>query len=396
MAPFPKSILINVYVQSTGAFITTWKNFQFGGYTKSLDGGLSECVIKLDKVFDYSGGDLILGNDIEVRISDKDTVVVAGNGSRIVYRGYISMIERNIDGHGEGVTVHVLGYYTLLALDILKNGSQTTLYSDTTNGLTTTSATAADIGLMMRGIITRYIAETTNPKISYNIDDIPNTSTTATYTFQQNTYREAMDVIKQMAPTGVFYYVDELGKVKFKSKPTTPTHKFVFGRHFKKVHVQHSLEKVRNVALIWDGVTSYIHYNDEDSIASFGRKVERFVDHGLSSAASALKGARFLADNAKPDVRVTCTILDNNGDDNMGYDIESIQPGDTCSFYGFATGFDTIFNDNMIITEVSYNLDYAEVTVEIIKSTLIEEQQNQQRDISDVTNAVGSIPASYS
>ena len=155
--------------------------------------------------------------------------------ARIVYKGYISLIERAVSGTSESVTVHLLGYYTRLALDVLKNSAQTTLYSHNTTGLTTTSGSmaAADIGLMVRAVIDRYRAETTDPKIFYvGTTDIPNTGTTATYAFEQKTYREALDKLKDMAPADVYWYVNEAGRLTFKAIPSTPTHTFIFGKHF--------------------------------------------------------------------------------------------------------------------------------------------------------------------
>ena len=403
MSLFKKQIVINVY-SASGSFLRSLPNFTFDGFTKELNGGLSECVIQTDMMFDYSGNDLVLGNDIEIRIVDKDTVALAGDaGAVIVYRGYISFIEREVDGAKESVKIHLLGYYTLLALDILKNGAQTTLYSYSTDGLTATlgSQDAADIALMVRAVMDRYIAETTLPRLSYDDLDIPVTSTTAIYTFEQKTYREALDILRSMAPVGVFYYINEIGRLSFKTKPTTPTHKFTFGRHFSRVHVEHSLEKVRNFLVVWNGKSGgssiYEHYQDDDSIALFGRRAERANDYGISDTSSSdLLGSRFLADNKKPDIKVTCTIIDNNEDDALGYDIESIQPGDTCSFYGFSPGFDDIFQDNMLITSVSYSLNSAEITVEIIKSSLVDLQTKQQGDINDISSGGLAIPTTYS
>lgn len=403
MSLFKKQIIINIYSPS-GVFLSTLPNFTFEGFSKELNGGLSECVLTTDKIFDYSGTDIILGNDVEIRIIDKDTVTALateGSNSIIIYRGYISMIEREANGQQESVVIRLLGYYTLLSLDILKNSTQTTLYSDTTNGLTTSSSTAADIGLMVRAVINRYIAETVSPKLSYDVDDIPLTSTTANYVFEQKTYRESLDILRSMAPAGIFYYINEIGKVTFKTKPTIPTHKFIFGKHFNKVHVEHSLEKVRNFALIWNGKQAgdsiYKHYEDIDSVAIYGRRVQVDNDYGITNSnAMDLLGARFIVDNKLPDVKVTCKIIDNNLDENMGYDIESIQPGDTCSFYGFSTGFDDIFQDNMLITAVNYTMDSVEIVVEIIKSSLLELQRKQETAIKDISTGGLVVATTYS
>jgi hypothetical protein len=393
--------LIVIVSSPTGGYLATWSNVDLEGFSKEINGGIGECVIKLDKAFDYSAGDVAIGNDVEMRISDKDTVDNVNNpdSSRTIYRGYISLIEREVVGAREQVTIHLLGYYTKLSLDILKDGTQATLYSDATDGVGATSPSAdADIGLMMRGVLDRYIAETTNPKIGYNIADIPDTATTTYYKFQQQTYRQAMDVIKRMAPVGYFYYIDETGQVKFGPKPTTPTHKFIFGRHFNAVKVEQSLEKVRNVFLIWNGESGisavYKSYEDDNSISLYGRRVEPVNDYGIDNSDAADKiGAKLLSESKDPEIKVICTIIDNNESDDMGYDIESIQPGDTCSFYGFDSSLAEIFQDNMLITNVNYKLGQVEIQVEIIKSGLFDIQDQQGKEIHDASNPL--IPDSY-
>jgi hypothetical protein len=390
---------------SSDQLLADWKNIDFRGYSKELNAGLSECVIGLGVPFDYDSADLKAGNDVKIIVSDMDTSAgtqSGESGALVVYQGYISLIERDVDGGREAVTVHLLGYYTLLALDYLKNGSQTTLYSNSSTGLTTTSGSqsAADIGLMMRTVIDRYRAETTNPRISYRSTyDIPDTSTTANYRFEQKTYREAMDDLRSLAPTDVYWYVNELGNVSFKTKPTTTTHLFQFGKHFTSVHVEHSLEKVRNFFLLWDGKTSsyvYKHYQDDASIGAYGRRADAVNDFGIdaSGAADAI-GAKLLAESKDPAIKVTCTILDNNGEDGRGYDIESIQPGDTCSFIGFSSGLSDIFNENMLITKVDYRLDQAVIEVEIVQAGLLALQAHQGRAIGDIGSGGLGVPESY-
>ena len=405
MAVRRKQIIIKVTSPVDDSIIEIWKDVPIQ-FTKELNAGLGECIIRLDKIFDYSGNDLVLGNYVEILIADKDTCdptkQSGDSNARSIYQGYISLIEREAVGGKETVIVHLLGHYTKLALDILKDGVQTTLYSHAANGLTTVvgSQSAADIGLMMRTVIDRYRVENPGAKIGYFSDDIPDTATTATYRFEQKTYREAMDKLRQLAPVGVNWYIDECGNVKFKAAPTEPTHKFVFGKDFNAVKVEQSMEKVRNFLLIWNGETGgavvYKHYQDDESIAQFGRRAEAVNDYGVdnSNAADAI-GAKFLAENKDAEIKVTVRILDNNESDNLGYDIESIQPGDTCSFYGFTIGISDIFRDNMLISKVVYTPEYVEVEVEAVKSGLLDFQEQQGKAINDLGTGGLQIPETY-
>jgi len=397
-----KTILARVS-SPTGTFLTTWKDIDFRGYTKQLNGGPSECIIDYAVPFDYDGADLREGNDVELVISDADTQLAdvedGTYGARPIYRGYISLIERTIDGTSERVRVHLLGYYTLLSLDVLKSGSQTTLYSVDPAGLTTTSGDLepADVGLMARTVLDRFNTEHGTGKVFYDVDDVPDTGSDATYVFNQKTYREALDILKSLAPANVYWYVDETGRFSFKAPSSTPDHRFIFGRHFSKVYVDRSLEKVRNVVLIWDGDTTYKQYTDPASIALYGRRTERINDYGISDvdAANAL-GAKFLAENKEPGVKLTCTIVDNNNEQGLGYDIESIQPGDTCSMQGFSSTLSDIFRDNMLITSVRYSLGSVEIEVELNKSGLVDVQARQGRAIADIGSGGLGVPATYS
>lgn len=369
----------------------------FRSFVKEINAGLGECIIDLGVSFDYGGGELKLGNIVDIWISDKDTLQ---DGAVLIYSGYISMYEPFVEGNKEGITVHLLGHHTKLSLDILKNSTTVKLYTDTTDGLTTTaSGTAADVGLVMRGIIDRYRAETTNPKLFYSKESIPLASRDMLYVFDQKTYREAMDKVRSIAPTDWFYYVNETGLVYFKVKPTTATHKFIFRRHFTSVRVERSMEKLRNALLFWNGETDaskiYKLYSDTASINQYGRRLEKYYDYGIGNSASAdYLGAKFIAEHKEPDIKVICEILDNNGDAINGYNIESIVPGDTCSFYGFDEFLSDVLQENMVITKVTYFLEKVELEVELRKAGAID-WQKKTSDRLDDSQSDGN-PVTYS
>lgn len=403
-----KNVLIKVYDGSDN-FLKIWKDAQFESFTKEINGGVGECVIKLGKKFDYGGSDLKLGNNVEILISDKDVItdpVATGNRWRTIYKGFISLITAFVDGKKEGIEVHLLGHQVKLALDILKNGTTTTLYPDATNGLTVTSpGSATDLGKVMRGIIDRYRAETTSPKINYDTLSIALTSSNmgsnAITRFVRMTYKDAMEAVKQLSPANWFYYIDENGKVWFKTPPTTPTHKFIFGKHFKKVYIEKSAEKMRNTLLLWNGETSggiYKLYSDAGLISQYGRRVEIYDNWSIGLSAEAdLIGTKFLAENKNPEVRVTCEIVDNNENtESKGYDIENIQPGDTCVFFGFDDKINDFLRENMLISKVVYYLDKVEITVEAIPSGLVSWQEQTKKRTDEISNANDTgVPASY-
>jgi hypothetical protein len=400
-----KNISIKVY-RPSGEFIKEWTGFaSFSTFSKEINAGLGECIIDLAIPFGYSGNDLEVNNTVDILVSDRDTA--SGAGAVRIYSGYISMYEISLDEKGATASVHLLGEYTRLSVDYLKNGSQTLLYSDATSGLTTTaSGTSADTGLIMRAIINRYRAETANPKISYDQASIPLTGQSVLYAVNLQTYREAMDKMISMYTGYSFWYVDENGTISVKNKPSSPKHIFEMDKHVKSIKIQKNIENMRNSLLFWNGESAtsvvYNHYDDDASIGKFGRRREFMKDTGISdSAAADLIGENYIAENKDPEIKITVEIYDNNGyaldslgNPVRGYDIESIQPGDTCRFVGFEPNGANFVYDNMMITKVDYYLDRAVLTIEVTKSDIINWQSKTAKEVNDMKSS--GLPATYS
>lgn len=409
MSQPPRKNFIALVSLANGTYLSTWSDFTFETFSLNINGGLGECVLKMARKFDASGNDMLLGNVVELRVTDKDTVTKLGAGaSMTIYKGYISMIEREANGAQESISIHLLGFYSLLSMDILKSGANTNLYSDTTSGLVTTSSgtpptgTAADIALMARAVIDRYRAETTNPQINYDVADVPLTSTTGTYRMSQKTYSDALNLLRKLAPLKTYFFIGADGLLKFKTGNTTPDHRFVIGKHISRIHAQSNIETMRNALLVWNGLAIasggfYKHYEDADSIATYGRRCATVYDTGIQSqAAEDLLGQKFIDENKAPEVKISATIIDNNGETNLGYDIESVLPGHTCSFSGFNVSLNEIFPYTMLITRVTYRLDSIDIEAEIVHSNLQDIQFKNTQDISEISTGGSGIPDNYS
>jgi hypothetical protein len=285
---------------------------------------------------------------------------------KLIYKGYISSYEPWAEGKKEGIKVNLLGYYTLLGQDIWKNGATTTFDY---------SAAATDIGTVFKALMTRYLAETTDPKLITG--QIDTTGTTTQFKFEMLTYREGIDILRSLAPTNWFWYVDQYNQIKFRLKPTTATHSFVFKKHFKSIRIVKNMEKIKNAVLLYaDNQNLLKLYTDASSILDYGRRVQKFmVDRGLTTDCDKIAQA-FVAENKDPNIRIEVEILDNNEDDDFGYDIESIDPGDTCSFFGFEEGAADMIKENMLITEVRYFLDKAVIVIEPLDVGVIKRSEN--------------------
>ena len=379
-----KYINIKVF-RPTGEFIKSWDKARFEGFTKEINGGLGSCLIYLGEEFDYSGNDLKLNNEVKIYITDKDTVGEFPK-EKLIYSGYISNYCLDVKGGKEIICVNLLGYYTLLAQDIWKNGATTTFDY---------SGAATDIGTIMRGLLDRYIAETTNPKIHYAKADVALTSTTSEYKFEFLTYREGINKLKELAPANWWWYIDEFGRFYFKTKNTTPTHKFIFGRHFSKIKVERSLEKIKNAVMIYNDTTNLLKlYSDSASVNEYGRRIWKIMDDKTAQDTDIDKiGEAFVSEHKDPDVKIVAEILDNNEDVNMGYDIEDINPGDTCIFEGFDEFLSDIFKYNAVITKVKYEINKAIITIEPLGAGIVKRAEDINRRVDAIERE--SVPSSY-
>lgn len=361
-----------------------WDDVTFSGFTKRINAGNSDCQLILARAFDDYGEDedISLGNIVEIYINDED------DNNLLIYSGYISTIRPITEGGKEKVEIQLLGQQTRLAKAILKNSTQTTLYTDTTAGLTTVaSGSASDLGLVMRAIITRWQAEETNPIITTSIGQCKNTSTTETYTFTSRTYLEAINIIKDLSPSSLWYwYLDENNVFNFRSDAITE-HTFYYGKHVTSLKIEKRIDTIVNFVLIYNrdtGSPIYRMYTDNNSVNLYGTRTLKIQNKSIISTAIADKiGARIIDELKNPDVRVEMDIIDNN-ESSDGYDIESIRPGDTFKLRGVNDALANTIYDDMQITEVQYRLDGARIIAEPVKSGIIQSVVNINTKLDEI------------
>jgi len=287
--------------------------------------------------------------------------------------------------------------------DVLKDTSQTTLYTIATLGLTTTSGSisAAEIADVVKAIVDKFSENNSSIDITYNpagTDLIVDTGKEMQYTFEAMTYIDAIEKCRQVAPQNTYWRIDSGGNIYFNAPSNSADHVFTVGKDIKKIQASNSLDSVKNILLIWDGQPSpaglYTEYKNDTSIASYGRRVKQLIDSNIADQATMDNlGTSYIEESKDPKVRITLEIIDNNENDK-GYNIESINPGDTCRIVGINEE-DSIFGDNMIIKEVIWELDKATLIIETERDfdlnryiLNIEKDLNQDKKIN--------IPETYS
>jgi hypothetical protein len=381
-----KKVFVKVY-KNNGSYITTWSDASISGFTKTINGGLGQLTIQLARPFENFGedDDVKFNNEVQVWISDRDT---SSTGVKI-YSGYISSYNPFIDGKNEGVSITCLGYSTKFSKDYYKSGSTVKITHNST-----------DPSQIIRNMIDSFRTERNNPKINYGTGTVDNTGTSVSYTFGLKKYNEVLDIVVGLSPSNWWWYVDASNTIYFKHKSDVPNHRFIFGKHFKRVDVNKNMENVKNFYLFWNGLMStdefYIFkkYEDTTSISNYDRSSDYksdgrvFIDETADGW-----GNSFIEENSDPEVRVKVEIIDNNGSEKLGYDIESIEPGQTCSFLGFNDSTSKTFEVNMQIMSVEYTLNSAVLELEKITPNVGKELNNKDRDINNLYQS--DIPESY-
>ena len=395
-----KNILIKTY-NSNGTF-NIIKDVEYSSFTKAINSGLQELSFNIGRKLDEfnSSNEFDLNMKVELEVYDIDT----GSAGLIIYSGYITEQNPVISGSKEYVKIICSGYYSKLATDVLKSSSQTELYTKATDGLTTTSVdiSSALVSDVVNSVLSYYNTNNSDSEIEVlTIQDGGETSIETTSTSMQmilsgKTYREVIDICKELSPPNWFWYIGADNVFRFKQKPTSPTHEFTLGRNIKSINVEKNIQTVYNVILLWgydDAATSiaYKEYKDDLSISLYGRRVLQKTLYNVKDEATLDNlGASILEDSKDATIKITLEIIDNNGNDK-GYDIDSIEVGDTCKISNITEG--DLFNDNMFITAITWSSNVAKVNIEYKIQNLEKYFNILQRGIEE--QELQGLPASY-
>jgi len=344
-----------------GNYISTEKNVSFNSFTKTINGGLGELRLTLARKFDDFGEgiDIDFMNEVRVVVVDKES----GASGQTIYSGFIDSYEPFSEGEKEGVGVLCLGYSTRLSDVMYKSG---TTVAFTHN--------ATDPSVMIKDILDKHIAEDAKTKLTYTYGDTLNvTGESANYTFTLKSGLESLNVARKLSPADWYYYVDENNIFNFRNKPSQATHTFTYGKDISRIVVNKNVRDVVNRMVLWNGQTGGANllrsYSDATSISDYGLRMEQRTDSRWGNAGTMdLQGNRFIAMRKDPNIRVILEIIDSNTNEK-GYDIESINPGDTCKVLNLPATSSTL-DSNMVISRVQYYLDRVVLDLEELRQTL--------------------------
>lgn len=374
-----KQVFIKTY-DTTGGFKGLFNDFVFSSFTSSLNGGLGDLSVTIPRRFDEYNTDraIVSGYKLEVYISDTENV----SGLKI-YEGTIDSINIKVGGDGEQVAISCSGYIWQLATDLLEYSSSTIYKKYTTT----------DISAIIKDIIDNYQARRSDDEVTYDVGatTIDTSGKSLTLEVFMESPLTAIAHAASQADADWYWRVGRDSNFYFKEMSTTADHMFVFGRDVIELEGNENIRDVKTGILITNGLAS----TDSDSImkmytstsgeANYGRRYEKKRDGRYKATAGTADeyGARFLDIYSEPIKTVRLRILDSNLPGG-GYDIESIEPGDTCkilnieedvtdsTLWGYfnwgeadwgASEDAGVLTNNMLITSVEYNIDYVDITL---------------------------------
>ena len=319
MTYYHKRFAYKIY--DAGVYVTSWTDEVLNepSFRNSINSGPGEIIIRLHRTYDNFGEDVDvkLNNRVDLYVYDREQP----NGLPF-YRGFISGYRPVLEGNREYVEITCLSYVYELSSYMLRDNSGDTQ-------LNYYSEDPADI---LKSVIDNYRLD--GGTINYTDTSIQQTNTTVTYTFNSNLVREAVDKVIELCPEGWFWYVDSSAIIHLEPRNALADHIFTIGSHISSMETWRRAEDIINRVYFTGGGTPpmYRVYSNSGSISSYGLHATHQVDGRVTVTTTADTMANHTLNSKKdPEIRTSITLLDTNGENQyQGYDIESIQPGDTC------------------------------------------------------------------
>lgn len=314
-----------VYHVTNGARRTIWGGdaqaaipvLSSPSFSKEVDGGLGPLSITTAYPFDYDGADLQEGSIV-------DTYCVDDRGTRLIHSGVIEKIDQTIAEAGETTTVTVFPWVKKLSLDHVR-GTGTAI---------SLSWSATDVSTILIAILDAAIAQTDMFRsVTYTPSSIQTSGKTVSIAVGSETYLSAIQRVKKLGPGNWYWHVDATGVFSYRSFDSGTKHVFTKGVDFTQLRRTKDISDLRNTVYFWNtyDTDDYIAFERPDaasqSQAAYGRRVQIVTDSHIDHQPTAEGVAdAFIEEHQQPSNSFEMTV--KGGKD--GYDIESIQPGDTC------------------------------------------------------------------
>lgn len=260
----------------------------------------------------------------------------------LLFTGFISQIEHNLQGSNESMKITALSLGSILGLALYKDGSNFDVVK------------SDDPAVIAQDIIskTNAIIGTSWLTASANVETV---GTSVSYTFSKKKLLDSMNQTLKFAGGDYYWHIGADGDLYFKNMPTAATHKFNIAKHVNYITATNNSETINNEYSVDHGPSTYTATN-ATSVSNYWKRDKFKEDADMSETTAEQYADGIVLDKALPKLQVRAEI-------NTKYDIESVKPGHSCKFYGLKIGSTTL-NNNMLIVAVDYKPESAIITLE--------------------------------
>lgn len=377
------------FMDKTGTYIGQVSRFTMSNFRKVINGGLGDLKITLPMPFDqaYVSPFTVIFNRVEV--------YVQGN---LLYSGFIAGVNAIAQGRKEDVVITCRGHAARLPFIVLKNGTTITLRTDTAAGLTTgATATAATIDVLLKAVIDRYNAEAVYPIINYTATSVTPIATTFTYTFLAKTIFVVIERAMEVTPAGTYWRVGADNIFYVNTKSTTADITLNFATQVAAISDNQSIDGMINRALVaYNGTPPTLAKLTTDTTSSglYGDWWWQRIDGKYTVAGDVTSLSQKIIDgNKNPPRRLQVVVPDSAGSKTSGYDIETIEPGQTLKLINLPEAAAQSFPSLFQIVAVDYTPEAATLDLETPTDDLARELAKKER--MDAAAKADDFPATY-
>jgi len=239
-------------------------------------------------------------------------------------------------------TNHFAGTYDDTDIDLLFYYR----FDEKKSGYATAGDTILDYSLKGKNgvaVLTPQYSSNSSPKAVG--DSIEVSETVVSYIFNTYTVKEAIDKIIELTPENWYWRIDADKNIYMaKSDLTSENHNFVIGKNITSLSTTRREEDIVNTVYFTGaetaGVNMYRVYTNSASISTYGIHAIKLNDGRVTKTSTAdIMANRILNSKNAPEIRTNINVVDNNGKNSrLGYDIESVKPGQTMKIRNMKTG----------------------------------------------------------
>jgi len=270
-------------------------------------------------------------------------------------------------------------------------------------GATSIKYLSQDPTNILKDVLDKFVAQ--GGKLDYGVGTADLTATVVSYLFNTNTVQEALQKVIELCPMDWYFRIGADDLVYLKLKDTNINHKFHLGRNVTYFRQEKRLENIVNY-IYFKGKDFFKKYINSGSVTAYGRYTQKIVDERVTNVATAdIMANVVLTKMQSPEIRITIRVIDNNGGDGRGYDIESIKVGDTCKIFNATSKADNLWDSILWdvdswdyditntaglilqIMKVDYHPDYVELEISNRQADMSKRIEDINRNLVDTQTA---------